>query len=468
MRDQPLTKVIRRLTSGHTEEADDHLLGRFLAQRDEAAFAALLSRHGSMVLGVCRRILHHQQDAEDAFQAAFLVLARKAASIRKLPSLASWLFGVARRVATDARARRATRRRHERQAPPMQSIDPAAATPELDLPEVLDRALSRLPDKYRAPLVLHYLQGKTKEQTANELGWTAGTVSGRLARARKLLRARLTQTGLAPTVAAVTAALTGQVTAAPVPASLYTTTLRAAAPFAAGEALPVGTCPHAVTLAERTLRAMFRARCWTALVWSIALIAVAATALGWAWHAAWGQHAEVDKPLLGQAREPTGLPQGKDQPPPAKESIASGKATAGLQAAGRDKADDVQAALKKDHALLRGKWVLVEGEFGGRKFKTAMTYTFRGDDWEVSSNGKAPMKGTFQLTPGDKYHGIQFQVDPNTVENGPALFLPGGIYRLQGDMLWVCLAQDARPSDFTAPEDGTQRVVYVFKRAPQK
>jgi RNA polymerase sigma factor (sigma-70 family) len=160
---------------------DGRLLERFVRNKDESAFQALLQRHGAMVLGVCRRVLGDVHDAEDAFQATFLVLVRKARSIGKADSVGSWLYGVAYRTALKARADAARRRIHERQGGEMSNSDPLADVAWRDLRAVLDEELGRLPEKYKAPLVLCYLEGKTNEEAAQLLGWTKGTVSGRLA-----------------------------------------------------------------------------------------------------------------------------------------------------------------------------------------------------------------------------------------------------------------------------------------------
>src|SRR5262249_50355259 len=158
---------------------------------DESAFEALLLRHGPLVWGVCRRLLRDRADAEDAFQAAFLVLAQKAASVRAQGSVAGWLHGVAYRLALQARARSARRVAHERQAAAAAHPEPAPAAADPELRAVLDEELGQLPDRYRAPLVLCYFQGKTNAQAAQALGWPAGSISKRLARARELLRRRL-------------------------------------------------------------------------------------------------------------------------------------------------------------------------------------------------------------------------------------------------------------------------------------
>jgi RNA polymerase sigma factor (sigma-70 family) len=250
-----LQHLFRRVApSAGGEETDGRLLQRFLAHRDEAAFAALVQRHGPMVLGVCRRVLDEASDVEDAFQATFLV--HKAGSVRRRESIGSFLYGVALRVARRARARAASRRAHERRAPIMPpEDDPRAAVIWRDLRPVLDEELGRLPEKYRAPLVLCYLEGKTHEEAARQLGWTNGTVCGRLARARDLLRARLVRRGLTLSAAALPAALAEGTLSAAVPASLAAATLRAALLYpAAGVSAPV------VALTKETVNAMFRTK----------------------------------------------------------------------------------------------------------------------------------------------------------------------------------------------------------------
>src|SRR5262249_12073054 len=140
------------------EPTDAQLLRRFARQRDEAAFALLVQRHGPMVLGVCQRVLGHRQDAEDAFQAAFLVLARQAAAMAWRDSVSAWLYTVAYRLALRARARAARRRFHERQVASMVRVEAPGETVGQEWRPLLDEELSRLPEKYRAPLVLCYLQ----------------------------------------------------------------------------------------------------------------------------------------------------------------------------------------------------------------------------------------------------------------------------------------------------------------------
>lgn len=174
----------------------------------EAAFEALVTRHGPMVLRVCRNVLGHQDDAEDAFQATFLVLVKQRASIRKLDSVASWLYGVASRVAARSRVDAARRRKSEQGG--MRLVTDSAAVE--DTAEALDRAahgpivqeeVRRLPEKYRSVVLLCYWEGLTHEQAALQLGLPIGTVRSRIARARDLLRKRLIRRGLPATAGAV-------------------------------------------------------------------------------------------------------------------------------------------------------------------------------------------------------------------------------------------------------------------------
>ena len=261
MSGHPLSQVLRRIhalagpsTAADTTDAD--LLRRFVAMRDEAAFAAVLERHGPLVLGVCRRVLDDAHDAEDAFQATFLVLARRAISIRQSASLASWLYGVAYRVALEAKTRAARRRLHERQAAAARPGNAApAGDPGEDLRPVLDEELRHLPEKYRSPLVLHYLEGKTKQEAARQLGWTEGTISGRLDRARKLLRKRLLRRGVSLSVGAIAAILAVPATRATVPAILREATQRAALSFGSAS-----TASAAGSLAEAVLRGVLLRR----------------------------------------------------------------------------------------------------------------------------------------------------------------------------------------------------------------
>jgi RNA polymerase sigma factor (sigma-70 family) len=182
-------------TPARVDSTDAELLDRFARMRDQVAFAALVRRHGPMVFGVCRRVLRDANDAEEAFQVTFLVLVRKAAGLREPGRLANWLYGVANRVARKARVSAARRDKHERVA--SNSDQSVAHEPEdSDVRAVLDEEMVCLPDKYRAPLVLCYLEGLTNEAAAERLGWPPGSMSYRLARGREMLRKRLVRRGV--------------------------------------------------------------------------------------------------------------------------------------------------------------------------------------------------------------------------------------------------------------------------------
>src|SRR5436305_3139248 len=185
----------RQLAAGSAAPPDAALLARFVAHRDEAAFTALVARHGAMVFGVCRRVLHDRHDAEDACQATFLVLSRKAAAVRKHSALGPWLHGVAFRISCKLKRRLA-----RRTAVPLPDDIPNATTDDVSWREVravLDAEIRRLPERLQSPILLCYVQGKTRDEAAAELGWSVGTLRGRLDRGRELLRSRLARRGLA-------------------------------------------------------------------------------------------------------------------------------------------------------------------------------------------------------------------------------------------------------------------------------
>ena len=239
------------------EWADEELLDRFVSQRDAAAFEALVRRHGPMVLGVCRRLLHHPQDAEDAFQATFLVLVRKAVSLGQRELLGNWLYGVAYRTALDARAAVLRRRKREKQVSAMPEPEMRDESEVWrDLRPLLDRELNRLPDKYRIPIILCDLEGKTRQDAAEKLDLPVGTLSGRLTTARKMLAKRLGRRGLALSGGALIAALSPSMASAAVPVPLVTSTVQAATAIAAGQAAAGVVSVPVAALAEGVMKAM--------------------------------------------------------------------------------------------------------------------------------------------------------------------------------------------------------------------
>jgi RNA polymerase sigma factor (sigma-70 family) len=194
----------------------------------------LLERHGPLVLGVCRRVLHNHHDAEDAFQATFLILARKARHIRRRDALAGWLYKVAYRLSVKLRASAERRRQAERQPLPARQRPADDQITWGDLRLLLDEELDRLPEKYRAPLLLCCLAGRTRDEAAEQLGCTLAALKMRLERGRKLLRTRLARRGLPISAALLVMLLAQHATATPVPAVLATTTLKASLLFAIG------------------------------------------------------------------------------------------------------------------------------------------------------------------------------------------------------------------------------------------
>jgi RNA polymerase sigma factor (sigma-70 family) len=247
-----------------TRPTDRELLEQYVTCRDEVTFEALLRRHGPMVLGVCLRVLRNQADAEDAFQATFLVLVRKAATIRS-PNVASWLYGVAHNTALKALAMNRKRRTKEREAGSVSRT--RTAEPDwCELQAMLDTELSRLPDRYRTPLVLCDLEGKTIKEAARHLGWPQGTAATRLARGRTLLARRLAKHGLIVSAAMVTATLSHGSAMASVTWALVHTTIQAATWFAAARgAATVLISTKVVALTEGVLQAMFLNRLRSAI-----------------------------------------------------------------------------------------------------------------------------------------------------------------------------------------------------------
>ncbi|HVS34983.1 MAG TPA: sigma-70 family RNA polymerase sigma factor [Gemmataceae bacterium] len=251
---------------------DGLLLGRYASRRDDDAFAVLVRRHGPMVLSVCRRVLHHAQDAEDAFQATFLVLARKAGSVGGREAVAGWLYRVAYRAALAARAHRGRREARERQ---VEAMPHPIAPPEDDqreLLEMLDRELARLPEKYRLPVVLCELEGRSRKDAAKQLGLPEGTLSSRLAAARKTLAARLSRGGAAPSAGALGMLFAQGARAASVPGRLLLSTVRVA-----GGVVPAGVAALTEGVMKSMLLTKLKATAWGLLL--AASLSVGAIAL---------------------------------------------------------------------------------------------------------------------------------------------------------------------------------------------
>jgi RNA polymerase sigma factor (sigma-70 family) len=281
-RDGVLQHIHKLVAAVHgVTPADGELLERFVHLRDEDAFAALVRRHGLMVLGVCRLLLKDAHDAEDACQAAFLVLARRAGSIRKQGSIGSWLYGVAYRAA--ANLRRQVVRRRGREAPAVDMAQPPPADVGWrEVRTILDEELQRLPERFRAPLLLCCLEGRTRDEAAQELGWSLGTLRGRLERGRELLRGRLQRRGVGLSAALSAVLLTGRAASAVVPAALVVSIVRAAVPRAAGQAPAAGAVSaRAAAVAEGVMRAMLmiKLKIVTGLLLALGLVGLGAGVL---------------------------------------------------------------------------------------------------------------------------------------------------------------------------------------------
>ena len=253
--------------------SDGQLVQRFLNADDEvdhAAFTARVDRHGPMVLGVCREVLGNTHDAQDAFQATFLVLARKAASVRKTDSVASWLHGVALRVAVRAKAHATRRRVYERRSAVMRAAEFASERGSPECWPELHEEIARLPQHYREPVVLCYLEGLSTEAAALRIGCPKGTVLSRLSRARERLRGRLDRRGLGLPAVGLAANLTLTVRTA-LPARLLDTTVRASLSFA-------GRLPAEATFASATATTLARGMLYTMTVSKLAILGAAGLA----------------------------------------------------------------------------------------------------------------------------------------------------------------------------------------------
>jgi RNA polymerase sigma factor (sigma-70 family) len=265
-------------------------LDRFVTRSDEAAFTALVRRHGPMVLRLCLRVLQNEPDAEDAFQATFLALGRKAASLRPAESLGGWLYSVAYRIAQKARVAAGRRRKHEGRATDRPVADPLARLTLQEAHDLLDRELARMPEKFRAPLVLCYLEGLARDEAAQQLGWSPSTLKSRLEQARERLRLRLATRGLALSGILVASLFQEGAASAAVPPALLDATVRVTT--AAG-----AISPHVAALSaliDGGIRAMLLTR--RTLILAVLLI-------GCALGAAWGLTASPPAP-----GEPEGAP----------------------------------------------------------------------------------------------------------------------------------------------------------------
>jgi RNA polymerase sigma factor (sigma-70 family) len=274
------------ITQAVSDVSDADLLRRFVQQRDAAAFELLVRRHERMVFAVCRQVMRDDTDADDVFQATFLTLVRKAHSIARRESVAAWLHQVARRAAHRAAALRARRLALERPTSDLPAVaaenSPLTHAHRSEVGPMLHEELSKLPDKYRAPLVLCYLEGKTYTEGALQLGCPLGTLSIRLKRGRDLLRKRLAGRGLAMTSGGLATALSEQTSSAATRVELVSTTLKAGLQVAGGSALADVVSPQTAALTESMVQAMSVSKLKLATVALMLVLVVGLAVRGWA------------------------------------------------------------------------------------------------------------------------------------------------------------------------------------------
>jgi polysaccharide biosynthesis/export protein len=286
---------------------NDQQLLDLIRAADGTAFTELVRRHGPMVLGVCRRVLNHEQDAEDAFQATFLVLAKRATSVRNRQSVGAWLFGVAQHVAIRLRDKNRRRNRHERaiaHIPNPGSTDHDQA----GWLALLEEELHRLPDKYKSPLVVCHIQGRTQEDAAKEMRLSLSTLRRRLEHARELLRVRLARRGVGLPIG-----LSGLMSLTVVmPSGLAETTSRAVAAFILGER---GTVPATLAQGVLTMMAQVKLKLVTGAVLAVTVaVGLWYTADGSPRADAGGQVRSIDKSLPDGARPEAKQPEQKQKP----------------------------------------------------------------------------------------------------------------------------------------------------------
>jgi RNA polymerase sigma-70 factor (ECF subfamily) len=423
-----LDAMIRRLRRAVLRKdgaawTDGQLLASFIEEKDEAAFEALVRRHGPMVFGVCRRLLHNHHDAEDAFQATFLVLARKASSVRPRERVANWLHGVALRTAMKAKVMTAKRWGREKQVTEMPEPEAVRQDQWRDLQPLLDQELNGLPESYRLPILLCDLEGKTIKDAARQLGWPQGSVAGRLARGRKLLAKRLASRGVVLSAGALVAVVTKNVAAASVPSSLISSAVKAASVLAAGQAAVAGLVPaNVAALAEGVMKSMTLTKVTKAAVACLLMLCLCGLGVG-------GGGLLMTRTMAQQPDVPSKIEAGARRGP-----------------------------ARTDLERLQGVWSVCWYERDGKRYEMD-NIVFMVDGKRACWQDKdSETQGGLYLDPTAKPRTYDLATSTATIE---------GIYSLEGDTLELCYewtgTESKRPGSFIT-EKGSRQVHLGFKR----
>jgi RNA polymerase sigma-70 factor (ECF subfamily) len=431
-----------------SDRTDGWLLERFAVQGDEAAFAALVQRYGTLVLSACRRVLQHEQDAEDAFQATFLVLARKAPQLCQAKTVGRWLYSVAYRIAK--KARRSKVRRQVRETDLEDILEPER-TPEWvwrDLQHVIHQEIDRLPLIYRQPFVFCCVQGKTNEEAAQQLGCPLGTVLSRLARARDRLRSRLSRRGVGLSTGLLATLLAEQAASATVSATLSDATIRAAVLFVGSQSMTTGTISaQVVTLAEGFLKTSAQNQS------KVAALALLTLGAGLAIILALFLRLSAQRPL----------PDLEDGEP----------------------AEQRAEAQLAERERFEGTWRVLSAEFARQRLPLDnLRVSMTGDRWRLVDQPAATRFTvyTYDATKGPKTTAHRNVIvveptisytydatkDPKTID----LTFPGGqlalgIYAFEGDRMKVCyrMAGQGRPTEY-ATTPGGPTFLFHFQQEP--
>jgi RNA polymerase sigma factor (sigma-70 family) len=400
-----------------SEPTDERLLRDYVTTRDAGAFAAIMQRHGGTVSGVCRRILQREQDAEDAFQATFIVLMRKAASLSRPKLLGNWLYGVAYRIASKIRSANFEQRMREAPMIDLPAPDANDGVSWHNLRPLLDDELQRLPQRYRRPIVLFYLEGKSAQEVAAALGRPRGTVLSQLSRGRERLRVRLARRNLTLSAGVLASLLerTALYDAAG-PARLLDWAMRAQASSLTAGAAGAGVSARARLLAQQILKDLFRRRLW--MVGSLLLAVLLAISAGILSYAA----------ILA--------------PPVAV----------------------VQADPRSEVDGLQGEWQVIAVERDGR--------VLRKDEFPFA---RLKIRDQIILHEGDEHNQeVIFRLHPEQQPKAMDMHSTGyhgeetynAIYALVGDTLTICRPDAAaRPTEF-ASKPGSNILLYTAKRIP--